>query len=272
VVSPTDEAAKLLHQSRTKVTRLENAQVRPDLAEIMTILEVLGVEGAKYDRLIRLARDAAVKGWWDRYGNPMGPRQKFYADLESGADSIRSYNQTAMPAVLQSPEFITALVDLDRCQGPLSYRPERMADARMQRQQCLLRPDGPTYETVLDEYVIRRLAVPPEAMAAQLRHLRAVVKTEERVSVRVLPHDVTIPGGFLPKCSFYLFTFPDPGDLPMAVVDTVTTDLVLTQRGEVAQYTEMYNRLRKAALSPRASLAFLDRVADNLTKGAGSRA
>ena len=56
----------------------------------------------------------------------------------------------------------------------------------------------------------------------------------------------------------------------MAVVDTVTTDLALTQQGEVAQYTRMYNRLRTAALSTRASLAYLDQVTDSLTKGAGS--
>jgi transcriptional regulator with XRE-family HTH domain len=268
----TDELAKRVYQSRTKITRLELGQVRPDLAEIMTMLEVLGVEGHRYERIVRLARDAAVKGWWDRYGNPMGPRQKLYADLESGAATIRSFNQTAMPAVLQSPEFILALVELDKCQGPLSYQPERMADARAQRQRCLLREDGPSYETVLDECIIHRLAVPPAAMAAQLRHLLSVVSAEERITVRVLPHDAPIPGGFLPRSSFYLFTFPERADPPMAVVDTVTTDLVLTQKSEVARYTEVFARLSQAALPAEDSLAFLDRVADRLTDEAGSNA
>ncbi|WP_119730269.1 helix-turn-helix domain-containing protein [Thermomonospora amylolytica] len=260
----TGELARLVYQSRPKISKLENAQIRPDLAEIVTILKALEVTGPRYDRLFELAHAAARKGWWDRYGNAMGPRQRLYADLESGAESIRSYNQTAFPAVLQIPEFIDAMVELDEHQGSLDYSPERMADARTRRQQHLLSPDGPTYEAVLDESMIHRLAVPPAVKAAQLRHLIKVVSAEERIIMRVLPSDAPIPGGFLPKASFSLYTFPEPADPAMAVVDTVTTDVVLTQRREVARYTEMYDRLRKAALSPTDSLTFLDRVANRL--------
>jgi transcriptional regulator with XRE-family HTH domain len=266
----TAELGKLVYQSRTKITRLETAQLRPNLADVVTILQALGIEGRKYDTLFALALEAAKKGWWDRYGVAMGPRQKLYADLESGAETIRSYNQTAMPAILQSPEFIEALVDLDRRQGPLTYRPERMAEARTQRQKQLLRKGGPSYETVLDECIIRRLDVPASAMAVQVRHLMSVVTNEERITVRVLPYDATVAGGFLPKSSFYLFTFPDHGDPPLAVLDTVTADLVLTQESEVEQYSEMFKRLRKAALTPDQSLAYLNRVADSLTGEAGS--
>ncbi|MFI0352725.1 helix-turn-helix domain-containing protein [Actinomadura sp. 9N407] len=266
----TDELAKLDYQSRTKITRLENAQVRPDLAEVVTILEILEVTGRQYEKLFQLARDAAVKGWWDRYGSPMGPRQRLAADLESSAKTIRSYDQTAFPALLQTPEFISALVKLDESQGTLDYRPERMADARARRQKCLLSSDGPMYETVLDECMIRRLAVPPAVKAAQLRHLIALVAAEERITVRVLPCDGPIPGGFLPKASFYLYAFPASADPPLVVVDTVTTDLVLTERQEVARYTEVYNRLRQVALSSRDSLTFLGRLADRLTDEAGS--
>ncbi|WP_433228932.1 helix-turn-helix domain-containing protein [Actinomadura formosensis] len=261
----TDELARLIYQSRSKISKLENAQIRPDLAEIMTILEVLEVTGRQYEKTIRLARDASAKGWWDRYGNAMGPRQRLYADLESGAESIRSYNQTAFPAVLQIPEFIDAMVDLDEHQGTLDYSPARMIEARTRRQQHLLSPDGPTYEAVLDETMIRRLAIPATVKAAQLRHLIEVVTAEPRIVMRVLPSDVLITGGFLPKASFSLYAFPETTDPATAVVDTVTTDLVLTQRREVARYTEMYDRLGEVALSSADTLAFLSGVANRLT-------
>ncbi|RSN71286.1 helix-turn-helix domain-containing protein [Actinomadura sp. WAC 06369] len=266
----TDDVGRLIYQSRTKITRLENAQIRPDLHDIMDILDALEVTDAKRDRLVRLARDAGEKHWWDRFGESMGPRQKLYADLEAGADSIRSYNQTGMPAVLQTPEFIDALVELDACQGTLAYRPERMAEAREHRQRRLLSADGPTYDAVLDETMIHRLAVPPPVMAAQLRHLIAMVAAEERITVQVLPSDVRIPGGLLPQASFFLYTFPEPGDSAMAVIDTVTADIVLSKRNEIATYTELYERVRKAALSPDDSLTFFSRVADRLTDAAGS--
>jgi transcriptional regulator with XRE-family HTH domain len=268
----TDELAKLVYQSRTKITRLETGQVRPDLNDVVNILEALSVTGAQYDKLFRLARDAAQKGWWDRYGNPMGPRQKLYADLESGAERIRSYNQTGIPAALQTPGFIQALVELDEAQGPIDYRPERMTDARTNRQLRLLQADGPRYDAVLDECMIHRLATPPDVKAAQLRHMVDVVSTNGRITLRVLPCDKPIPGGLLPQTSFSLYTFPESADPPLAVVDTVTTDLVHTNRREVSMYTGLYERLRKAAMSPTASLAFLGQVADRLTEQAGSGA
>jgi len=267
-----DELARFVYQSRTKITRLENGQVRPDLAEIMDMLDRLAVTGRQYDKIVRLARDSAERGWWDSFGDTMGPRQKLYADLESGADTIRSYNQTAFPAVLQTPDFINALVDLDQRQGPLDYRPERMTDARTHRQRRLLHPEGPTYDAVLDECMIHRLAVPPAVKAAQLRHLIEVVTGEDRITVWILPADQPIPGGFLPKASFFLYTFPEPADPPLAVVDTVTTDLVLTKRNDLSRYISLYDRLREAALSPNDSLAFLQRLADRLSEQAGSGA
>ncbi|WP_242886013.1 helix-turn-helix domain-containing protein [Actinomadura litoris] len=267
----TDDMARLVFHSRTKITRLETAQVRPDLVDIMNMLDALEITGSKYDRLLKLAREAAQKGWWDKYGMSMGPRQKLAADLEYNADTVRCYNQTAMPGALQCPEFIDALVALDESQGTLDYQPARMAEARAQRQRELLRPNGPSYETVLDECVVHRLAVPPKVMGTQLRHMIAIASQEARITIRVLLHNVPIPGGFLPPAPFYLYTFSGPGDPPIAVVDTATTDLVLTKRGEVAQYAGVHDRLREAALSNADSIAFLDRVANRLTDESGSK-
>ena len=267
----TDELARLVYQSRTKISKLENAQIRPDLAEIVTILKALDVTGRQYEKVFDLAHAAARKGWWDRYGNAMGDRQRLYADLESGAKSIRSYNQTGIPAALQTPELIAALIELDQAAGPVTYRPERMTEARTRRQQHLLGPDGPTYDAILDECALYRLGVPRPVMSAQLRHLIEVVSDEPRVTVRVLPHDAHLLGGLLPQSSFFLYTFPDKADPPTAMVDTVTTDIALTARGEIARYTGQYELLWKAALPPLESLAFLGRVAERLDDGAGSR-
>ncbi|MEV4002450.1 helix-turn-helix transcriptional regulator [Actinomadura sp. NPDC049753] len=267
----TDDLARLVFHSRTKITRLENAQIRPDLAEIMNMLDALEITGSQYDRLLQLAREAAQKGWWDRYGMSMGPRQKLAADLEYNAASVRTYDQTAMPGALQCRPFIEALIKLDESQRSLNYQPERLTEARVNRQRELLRQGGPTYETILDECVIHRLTVPPQTMAAQLEHMVRVVSEQERITVRVLLHSAGIPGGLLPKSSFYLYTFPEPGDPPMAIVDTVTTDVILNQRAEVMRYIGMYDRLREAALSREASIAFLERVAKRLTDETGSR-
>lgn len=99
----------LLHQSRMKISRLENAHIRPDLADVVKILEVLDVTGDKWHEIFRIARDAAEKGWWDTYGDTMGPRQRVFADVESGAATIREYTQFTIPGVLQTPDFIRCM-------------------------------------------------------------------------------------------------------------------------------------------------------------------
>jgi transcriptional regulator with XRE-family HTH domain len=257
----TDRLSKLIHQSRMKISRLENAHIRPDLAEVMKILDILGVKGDKWHEVVRIARDAAEKGWWDAYGDTMGSRQRLYADLESGAKTIRTYNQTAIPGLLQTQEFIWALIELDKSEGPVDYRPERMAEARLKRQRALLGPGGPTYEVILDEFVIRRLAVPASVMRAQLRHLIDTVSAEPRVTLVVLPYDAPIIGGLLPMSSFMLYTFADPTDPPMALAETVNTDLVHSEPAEVARYARHYGRLWDAALSPTKSIAHLEATA-----------
>jgi transcriptional regulator with XRE-family HTH domain len=264
----TDEVARLVFQSRTKISKLENAQIRPDVGEIMTLLEALGIEGERYDMVLRLARDAARKSWWDKYGAPMGPRQRLYTDLESGARTIHSYDQSGIHGALQIPEFIAELIKLDQAGNlPLSYRPERMTEARLRRQQHLLGQDGPTLEVILEEFAIYRIGVPRSVMSTELRFLISVLTAHPRITFQVLRYNAQLIGGYPPRVSFTHFTFYDQTDLPTTVVDTVTTDLVLTAKTEVGRYNKQYELLRKAALSPEETITFLTQLADRFDNG-----
>jgi transcriptional regulator with XRE-family HTH domain len=178
-----DRLARLIHQSRMKISKLENAHIRPDLAEIMKILDVLDVTGEKWHEIIRIARDAAERGWWDAYGDAMGDRQRLYADIESGAKTIREYQPGAMPGILQTPDYTWALIEHAKAEGPITYIPERLVEARLQRQRTVLRSGGPEYEVILDEVGLCRFSVPPEVMYAQLHHVIKIAETQARVTV-----------------------------------------------------------------------------------------
>jgi transcriptional regulator with XRE-family HTH domain len=156
-----DRLACLIQQSRMKISKLENAHIRPDLAEVMKILDVLGGTGEKWHDIIRIARDAAERGWWDAYGDAMGDRQRLYADIESGAKTIREYQPGAMPGILQTPDYTWALIEHAKAEGPITYIPERLVEARLQRQRTVLRTGGPEYEVILDEVGFRRFSARP---------------------------------------------------------------------------------------------------------------
>jgi transcriptional regulator with XRE-family HTH domain len=262
-----EDLARLLHRSRMKISKLENARVRPDLAEIMKILDLLGVTGDRWQQIVTIARDAAERGWWDTYGDSMGPRQRLYADIESGAETIRGYNQSNIPGLLQTPEFTWALIELDNAERDwLGYLPERCVEARQKRQEVAFRSGGPHVEMILDEFVLRRLAVPAPVMASQLRHVVRAVTDQPRFTVRVLPLDARLSPGRLPQSAFVTYTFPDRDDPPMAVAETGHTDLVHTLPHEVARYERQYERLQQVSLPALESLSLLADAADRLSE------
>ncbi|NVI88366.1 helix-turn-helix transcriptional regulator [Actinomadura sp. BRA 177] len=264
-----DELAGRIYRSRMTVSKLENARCRPDVRDIVKIMKILGVTGEKFDEILKIACDASDRGWWDSYGDAMGARQRMYSDLESGAASIHQYNQLALPGLLQCVEYHWALIELDRLEGSeTNYVPEKSVEARQRRQQNIFRQGGPALEIVIDEFVLKRLAVPPEVMATQLRHMVQLVTHEPRFTVRVLPLDARVPPGRLPGSAHSIYTFPDAED-PKLVVAETSNCLVHNTPDQVAVYERLHDRLRQAALPALESLSLLTDTADRLSEQAG---
>jgi hypothetical protein len=126
------------------------------------------------------------------------------------------------------------------------------------------RPGGPTYEVVLDEVAVRRLSAPVEVVKKQLYHLAATVNVDPKIVVRVLPVDARVAGFGVPRCTFSIYTYADPGDPMVVAIDTVTSDLILTEPDEVAPYDVLHSRLRDAALSVDDSLDLITEAATSL--------
>lgn len=257
-----ERLATAIGVGRQRISRVENGHVRPDLHEIMKILEVFGVGATRWEQIITIAREAQERGWWESFGDEMGARQCLYANLEAGARTICEYHQTFVPSLMQTREFTLARLEVDRASGPLPFDPDRAVEAREGRQRMLRRPGGPSYELILDELVIRRLSAPPLVVEAQLRHLK---QRAEQLPIRVLPIDARIAGYRMPRSAFSIYTYPDPADPTVVVVDTVTTDHVAIGAPQTQPYTDLYDRLRDACLSRDDSRAFLHRAADHLT-------
>ncbi len=126
-----------------------------------------------------------------------------------------------------------------------------MLAGRAGRQRYLRRPGGPTLEVIVDEAAVFRRAVPLETARRQLRRLAELVNSgQANVTLRVLRQDADIEGFSVPRSAFSIYAYPDPGDPTVVAVDTVTSDLILTDAPQVARYEQLYGRLRDAALSP----------------------
>jgi transcriptional regulator with XRE-family HTH domain len=249
------ELAKMIGQSRAQISRLENGHV-VDQDDVMKILDALGVDDERWTAIMKIAREAGERGWWES-NRFMGERQSHYANLEAGAESIREFQMTFIPGLLQTEEFTRARGQADQLAGVVHIHPEKAASGRLGRQRMLRRPGGPTYQVILDELAVRRPSAPPEVLKAQLFHIAATANGSDKISVRVLPVNVMIDGFSLPRSAFSIYTFPDPGDPTVVAVDTVTDDIMLTDGDAVKRYEELYERLDRAALSEVESLEFL---------------
>lgn len=249
------ELARMIGHSRAQISRLENGYVaNQDL--VLKILHSLEVEGERWIQLVNIAREAGERGWWESNA-AMGSRQALYADLEAGAATIREYQLSFIPGLLQTREYTRARIELESGDGVDSALADKVVDARNWRQRMLRRPGGPSYEVIIDELAIHRRAAPTEIVGAQLYHVAARVNGDPDTSVYVLPTKVAIEGYYVPRSAFTIYTYPDPGDPMVVAVDTVTEDLVLTDPVAVKSYEDLYERLRNAALPLGESLRFL---------------
>lgn len=261
----SDKLAKAIGVTRQRVSRLENGHVRPDLDEVMRILDLLGVGEKRWNQIMTIAREAQERGWWEKFADEMGPRQALYANLEAGARAISEYQMTLLPGLLQIPTFTEIRTRADQAAYPEPFNPARALEARAARQRVLQRPGGPTYEVIIDELAVRRLAAPPDIVRAQLDHLVEIGRDRQKITIRVLPLTATIAGHAVPRSPFFTYRYPDPADPVVVAVDTITSDLVLTDPTDTNRYLDLYRRLQDAALAPSDSLDLLAAVAEDLS-------
>ena len=58
-----EQVARRIGESRAQISRLENGHV-VDQADVMKILDALGVDGERWTQVITIAREAGERGWW----------------------------------------------------------------------------------------------------------------------------------------------------------------------------------------------------------------
>jgi len=259
------QLAKQIGRSRADISRLENGHV-VDQADVLKILDVAGVDGDRWTKIMTIAREASETGWWESYKD-MGDRQAMFANLEAGATTIREYQQTFVPGLLQTPEYARARTDPALHEPLADGTPDGIVAGRAMRQRIFRRPGGPAYEAIIDELAIRRLTAPPEVAKKSLYHLATLVNENPKITVRVLPVDARIEAYATPRATFYIYTFADPVDPTLVVADTYTTELFLSEPAEVAHYQLLFDRLRDQAWQESKSLDLIIEAAERLSDG-----
>jgi hypothetical protein len=243
---------KALGWAAGKLSQIENAEtqkVKPDdLDKMLDLYEVS--DPTKREALHALAQDAKVRGWWSKYREVFGPQS--LPDFEAEASTIRTFESSMVPGLLQTPDYTAALLQGGRYTEAEAI--ERRVNARMERRQILTRFNPVRLRAVLDEAALRRMIGGAEIMAEQMRHLLYMAKLPN-VDVQLLPFSAGSHAAL--AASFSILEFPEPLDLPIVFIETAADGLFLEETEEVEQHSVTFSDAQGSALSTAQSARFI---------------
>ncbi|MGQ4268822.1 helix-turn-helix domain-containing protein [Nocardiopsis changdeensis] len=255
----TTQVVKSLKWAAGKLSQIENAEtqtVKPDdLDKLMDLYQVTSSD--KREALHALAKDAKVRGWWSKYREVFGPQS--LPDFESEASTIRTFESSVIPGLLQTPQYAKAVFEGGRYTS--SEEVERRAQARMERREILIRFNPTKLRVVLDEAALRRVIGSHEIMAEQMHHMLHMAKLPN-VDLQVLPFAAGAHNALI--APFSILEFPEPLDLPIVFIETATGGLFLEEADEVDQHSVTFSDAQGSALSTAQSARFIADIAKSL--------
>ncbi|MGH3879635.1 MAG: helix-turn-helix domain-containing protein [Actinophytocola sp.] len=244
-----DEAAPKLDKTKSALSRLETAMSRADVHIVRSMMDLYD----HYDPdLIELARESRRPGWWKRFNI----ESRGFIDMETEASTELELSLVHVPGLLQTEDYMRALFTSDLRADRGTMRDNDVA-ARIHRQQRLSDEEFPLeLVAIIDEATLRKSVGGSEVMRGQLRHLiqQAELPT---VTLQVLPNDAGAHLGM--DGPFIVLSFPED-DPDLLFISYITGSLHIEKPEEVEAARLAFDRLRSEALSPRDSVAFIDRV------------
>jgi transcriptional regulator with XRE-family HTH domain len=254
-----EQAGEAIRASAWKIHRLENGQVGFKERDIVDLLILYGVtDPDAIEALLAVAREAETPSWWYAYRDVLPQWFWSYVDLESAATLIRSYEGHLVPGLLQTEQYMRAMMQGWDLNDSPAEREGRIA-LRLTRQQLLTKEDGPRLWAVVDEAALRRPIGGRKVMRAQLERLVEATKLPN-VTLQVLPLEVGAHPGLVG--AFSILRFPSQ-DLPDVVyLEHQTNALYLDQRDDVDQYLYVMERIYARAAPPDKTAEILNRIVE----------
>jgi transcriptional regulator with XRE-family HTH domain len=204
-----EDVSGALMISTSKLSRLENAQGRPQPRDVRDLIRYYGLDNTpQAEKYMRWVKTASTRAWWDDYSDTVRDGLDIYLATETEASTVRVYTIPVLPVLLQTPEYTQALIE--RMEPWRSIRElEQLLEVRARRRQALEFRDGKRPLRLLaatHESSIRQMVGSTEIMRAQLEHL-IKQSAMPNIELRILPFSATPP--FTSTCMYAYFEFDD---------------------------------------------------------------
>ncbi|GAB3435809.1 helix-turn-helix domain-containing protein [Flindersiella endophytica] len=178
-----NDAAEQIARSTTSVWRFEQGKTMIDALQLRTLCALYGASPEQRARLENLRELARRPAWWSH----LGPRPTVTAGLLSMEDlawRIREFDHSAIPGLLQTPDYARAIIEAVEPGSSRSDIDTAVA-LRMERQaKVWAGQEPPEALFLIDEAALWRMPGTPEARRAQLGRLHNPPPT---VTLQIVP-------------------------------------------------------------------------------------
>jgi hypothetical protein len=263
------DVARQLEWAESTVYRIESARRGVKPGDVLLLLDLFTRTGnvviteEHRDELLKLAREARKRGWWQTYSGAVPEPFIVYIGLESEVSTLRAYGCELVPGLLQTEEYAR---EVRRASVPIPdpAQTDRWLAVRAARQRRLTGDDPIRLWTVLNEGALRRAMGGPAVMARQLARLVEAAELPN-VTVQVLPFSA----GAHPAVDapFMVLGFPERTDPDVVYVEHMTQALYIETPREVDAFTLAFDHLRARALDPDESVARIASIMEDHHRG-----
>ncbi|MBB6119490.1 hypothetical protein FHS13_001439 [Nocardiopsis algeriensis] len=203
------------------------------------LLQIYGAED-QLERILALRKEARQPDRWQPYDLERSYRT--YANIESQATSIESYQSQLIPGITQTEAYARAAIEATL--HPTSDV-NREIEVRLERQRVLSSKSPPEFWLIVTEGALSQQVGGAEVMAEQVEHL-IDLSQEPNVTLQVLPFTagahvaIRIP-------AFVIMRIAQHG-ITTVYTEGQTASMFLTDQEDLDEYGTIFNRLRAASL------------------------
>lgn len=235
----------------TKVSRLENGKQNPSESDVREWCVACGAEN-QFSELVATLR--GIEGMWVEWQRHLRGGLKYlqqtFDRFHEQASVVRSYEPAVIPGILQTEQYSAAGMrianDFYRADG----RIDEAVAVRTARQRFLY-GSNQCFLFVVEFWALKTRFGGVDVMRAQLERLLGVTELPN-VSFGVIPPDVVRT--MWPGEGVWIF------DEKVAVVETTSAELTVTQPREIVLFLRAFERLREHAVYGTEARALIRRA------------
>lgn len=230
--------AEVLHVAPSTVSQWMNGRRTPHLDDVKRCDESLHTNGYLTRYFEKWVAREIPSEWADQW-----------REAEVQANLLQSYDPSVVPGLLQTPDYIRAVLGHNRHS---SIDIDERVRRRLDRQAVLDDGNPPMCIFVIDEYALRRLVGGARIMVDQLARMLDLA-TRDNIVVKIVPMGT----------DYYVapsFMIARLDGVDLVNLEDALIGRILEERAAVVEIAKIWEDIREVALPPKDSIQLIEKA------------